>query len=77
MIEEIRKKAPIIDFNQLPLYNKEKIKSILPHREPFLFIDEIREIGDDFIIGTKLLKKKRNILKDIFHQNRLCLEFYN
>jgi len=66
MIEEIRKKAPIIDFNQLPLYNKEKIKSILPHREPFLFIDEIREIGDDFIIGTKFVKKEEEYFKGHF-----------
>ena len=66
MIEEIRKTAPKIDFNQPPLYNKEKIKSILPHREPFLFIDEIREIGDDFIIGTKFVKKEEEYFKGHF-----------
>ena len=66
MIEEIRKTAPIIDFNQPPLYNKEKIKSILPHREPFLFIDEIREIGEDFIIGTKFVKKEEEYFKGHF-----------
>ena len=30
----MEKTAPIVDFNKAPLYNKEKIKSILPHREP-------------------------------------------
>jgi 3-hydroxyacyl-[acyl-carrier-protein] dehydratase len=29
------------------LWDREKIKSILPQREPFLFIDEIIEIYDD------------------------------
>ena len=31
--------------------------SILPHRDPFLFIDEIRDIGEDFIIGVKYVKE--------------------
>ena len=66
MIEEIRKTAPKLDFNQPPLYNKEKIKSILPHREPFLFIDEIREIGEDFIIGTKFVRKEEEYFKGHF-----------
>ncbi len=53
MKEDIKKTAPEIDFNTPPMYDKEKIKSILPHRDPFLFIDEIRELGEDYIIGTK------------------------
>lgn len=28
----------------MPALNKEEIKKIIPHREPFLFIDEIREV---------------------------------
>ena len=55
MKEDIKKTAPEIDFNTPPMYDKEKIKSILPHREPFLFIDEIRELGEDYIIGTKFV----------------------
>ena len=35
------------------IYNKSQIKKILPHRAPFLFIDEINELGDEYIIGTK------------------------
>jgi len=37
----------------------EKIKSILPHREPFLFIDEIIEID-----GTKKVVAVKNIKND-------------
>ena len=37
-------------------WDKEKIKSILPHREPFLFIDEVVEID-----GTKKVVTVKNI----------------
>lgn len=66
MKEQIEKTAPIVDFNKAPLYSKEKIKSILPHREPFLFIDEIREIGDDYIVGVKFVKEEEEYFKGHF-----------
>lgn len=34
------------------------IKSVIPHREPFLFVDEIREIGDSFISARKAFQKE-------------------
>ena len=37
-------------------WDKEKIKSILPHREPFLFIDEVIDID-----GTKKVVAVKNI----------------
>ena len=66
MIEQINKTVPKIDFNKAPLYNKEKIKTILPHREPFLFIDEIRDIGEDYIIGVKFVKSEEEYFKGHF-----------
>ena len=45
---------------------QEKIKSILPHRDPFLFIDEIRDIGDDFITGVKFVTNKEDYFKGHF-----------
>ena len=66
MKEQMEKTAPIVDFNKAPLYNKEKIKSILPHREPFLFIDEIREIGDDYIVGIKFVREEEEYFKGHF-----------
>ncbi|NCC83253.1 MAG: beta-hydroxyacyl-ACP dehydratase [Clostridia bacterium] len=35
------------------LYDREAIKQVLPHREPFLLIDTIEAIQDKTIIGTK------------------------
>jgi len=58
--------APIININKKPLLDKEQIKKILPHRDPFLFIDEIREIGDDYIIGTKFVKSHEDYFKGHF-----------
>ncbi|RJQ55109.1 MAG: beta-hydroxyacyl-ACP dehydratase [Nitrospiraceae bacterium] len=39
------------------LWDKEKIESVLPQREPFLFIDEVMEIhGDEKIVAVKNVK---------------------
>jgi 3-hydroxyacyl-[acyl-carrier-protein] dehydratase len=36
------------------IWDKDKIKSILPHREPFLFIDEVIEIdGNQKVVARK------------------------
>jgi len=66
MKEDIRKTAPEINFNEVPMYNKDKIKTILPHREPFLFIDEIRELGEDYIIGIKFVTDDEDYFKGHF-----------
>ena len=66
MIEDMKKIAPKINFDNAPLYDKEKIKTILPHREPFLFIDEIRDIGTDFIIGVKFVTEDEDYFKGHF-----------
>ena len=42
-------------------WDREKIKTILPHREPFLFIDEVIEID-----GTKKLIASKNIKDNEF-----------
>ena len=36
-----------------PLMNLKDIKKILPHREPFLLIDEVRELGNSYVTGVK------------------------
>ena len=58
--------APIVDFNEKPFYNREQIKEILPHRDPFLFIDEIRDLGDDFIVGVKFVKEEEDYFRGHF-----------
>ena len=66
MIEDNKKTPPEIDFNLPPLYDRKKIMSILPHRDPFLFIDEIRDLGKDFIIGTKFVTADEDYFKGHF-----------
>lgn len=38
-------------------WDKDKIKTVLPHREPFLFIDEVIEInGTESVVAVKNIK---------------------
>ncbi|MCX7995876.1 MAG: 3-hydroxyacyl-ACP dehydratase FabZ [candidate division WOR-3 bacterium] len=37
--------------------NIDEIKKILPHREPFLFVDEVLEISDKKIIAKRTIEK--------------------
>ena len=53
-------------YIQKILHNKAQIKNILPHRDPFLFIDEINELGEDYIIGTKYVSDDEYYFKGHF-----------
>ena len=66
MSEENRKIAPKIDFGEKPYYDINDIKKILPHREPFIFIDEIRDLGEDFIVGVKYVKEDEDYFRGHF-----------
>ncbi len=66
IIKDMRKTQPTIDLSDKPLYNKKEIKKILPHRDPFLFIDEIRELGEDYIVGVKFVAKDEYYFKGHF-----------
>ena len=46
--------------------NTKEIKKLLPHRDPFLFIDEIRDLGEDFIVGIKFVKEEEEYFKGHF-----------
>ncbi|HDH01264.1 MAG TPA: 3-hydroxyacyl-[acyl-carrier-protein] dehydratase FabZ, partial [Nitrospirae bacterium] len=49
------------------LWDLEKIKSVLPHREPFLFIDEIIKIdGTQKVVAVKNIKKAENYFEGHF-----------
>ena len=45
--------APIYDPNKVPLMDTNKIRSLLPHRYPFLLVDKVIEIGEKHIVGVK------------------------
>lgn len=53
--KELLKKAniPIYDPNQKPLMDVNQIKKLLPHRFPFLFVDNIIKLTDTEVIGVK------------------------
>lgn len=46
--------------------DSKKIKEILPHRDPFLFIDEIYELNENDILGLKHVKSDEYFFKGHF-----------
>ncbi len=53
-------------------WDKEKIKSILPHREPFLFIDEINDIdGASKVVALKIIDKSEDYFRGHFPGNQV------
>ena len=52
------------------IWNKTKIKSVLPHREPFLFIDEVIEVeGTQRVIAVKYIKDSESYFSGHFPGN--------
>lgn len=45
--------APVYDPNKAPIMDNLAIRSMLPHRYPFLLVDKIIEIGSNHIVGVK------------------------
>lgn len=46
-------KEPPFDIYQQPVYDVIQIQKLLPHRPPFLLIDKILEVTEDYIVGLK------------------------
>ena len=57
---------PSFNLNEKPLMDIEKIKKILPHREPFLLIDEIRELKENYVVGIKYVNKEEDYFRGHF-----------
>jgi len=56
--KEIKKRAsrievPEYDPNKEPILDINDIRKMLPHRPPFLLVDKIIEIGENYIVGVK------------------------
>lgn len=47
------KGIPTYDPSETPVYDTEKIQSILPHRYPFLMIDKIISLEENKVVGIK------------------------
>lgn len=48
-----KKAIPHYDPNAKPIYDINQIKTFLPHRPPFLLIDKILELNDNYVVGLK------------------------
>ncbi|MGD0582341.1 MAG: bifunctional UDP-3-O-[3-hydroxymyristoyl] N-acetylglucosamine deacetylase/3-hydroxyacyl-ACP dehydratase [Bacteroidales bacterium] len=48
-----KKDIPAYDPDIPPVYTLEKIKSMLPHRYPFLFVDKVIYIDENKVVGIK------------------------
>jgi len=52
------------------IWDKEKIKSILPQREPFLFVDEVVEVEEGKrVVAVKYIEPKSDFFKGHFPKN--------
>ena len=47
------KNIPVYNPTQPPVYNSQQIEKTLPHRYPFLLVDKIIELTDQYIVGIK------------------------
>ena len=53
LIKEQRKATPQFDLNAEAIFDINAISKLLPHRYPFLLVDKIIEMGEDFVVGVK------------------------
>ena len=53
-------------INKQPIMKINEIKKILPHREPFLFIDEILELSENHVVGIKHIQSDEYYFKGHF-----------
>lgn len=51
--EDSREKAPVYNPNTPVLMDVNKIKELLPHRYPFLLVDKVIDIQDNYLVGVK------------------------
>lgn len=63
---EKRNMVPKIDLSLPPLMDVNQIMEVLPHRPPFLFIDNIIEISDNHIIALKNVTMNEDYFKGHF-----------
>ncbi|MHC1706983.1 MAG: bifunctional UDP-3-O-[3-hydroxymyristoyl] N-acetylglucosamine deacetylase/3-hydroxyacyl-ACP dehydratase [Bacteroidales bacterium] len=52
--------VPLYDLTKDPIYDINAIKRMLPHRFPFLLIDKVIEISEDYVVGVKNVTYNEN-----------------
>ncbi|MBK9254934.1 MAG: bifunctional UDP-3-O-[3-hydroxymyristoyl] N-acetylglucosamine deacetylase/3-hydroxyacyl-ACP dehydratase [Saprospiraceae bacterium] len=63
------KGKPKYDPNSEPVMDLEMVKTYLPHRYPFLFVDKVTEISDTHIVGIKNVTFNENFFQGHFPGN--------
>ncbi len=58
--------VPFFNPTDKPVVDSEAIKELLPQRPPFLFADRISEMGDNYIVGEKMVSAEEYYFKGHF-----------
>ncbi len=70
MIEQRRLSGvPVYDPDKPALYDVEKIKTMLPHRYPFLLVDKIIELSEKQVVGIKNVTANESFFQGHFPDN--------
>ena len=64
--EKTKKKVHVYDVNVKPLYDVVDIMKILPHRQPFLFLDKVLELSKTHVVGVKNVTMNEEFFKGHF-----------
>ena len=57
---------PIINFDKKPLMDSNQIMNVIPHRPPFLLIDEVLELSESHVIGLRRVEQSESWVKGHF-----------
>lgn len=57
---------PKIDFQRKPLMDSNQIMNVIPHRPPFLLIDEVLELSESHVIGLRKVQENESWVEGHF-----------
>lgn len=57
---------PKIDFEKKPLMDSNQIMKVIPHRPPFLLIDEVLELSESHVIGLRKVEETESWVEGHF-----------
>ena len=57
---------PKLNFDMKPLMDSNQIMDVIPHRPPFLLIDEVLELSDSHVIGLRKVEKTESWVEGHF-----------
>ncbi|MEK9756529.1 MAG: bifunctional UDP-3-O-[3-hydroxymyristoyl] N-acetylglucosamine deacetylase/3-hydroxyacyl-ACP dehydratase [Bacteroidota bacterium] len=63
---ERKNTLPKIDLNKKPLMDSNQIMKVIPHRPPFLLIDEVLELSESHVIGLRRVEETESWVKGHF-----------